>query len=218
MSCLIILGAESLGREVADIALTAGKHESVQFLDDAVHEPVMGLPVAGGFDRIPALVGADTSFFVAVGRVEARARWMREVLQRGGSLATVIHPGACVSRFAAVGANNMIDYGCHIGANTVVGDGNLFWSSSVVSHDCSVGDLCFFGPGVHVGGYTRIGSRSMFGTGSSVRSCIEIGSSVIVGLGARVTSAIGDAHFVKERSSDATPIRGKPGEDIYFGH
>ena len=215
---LVILGAESLGREAAEIAL-AGGYSPVKFLDDSATlkgGQVLSLPVLGGFDAAPLFLSPDTAFFVAVGTAHVREHWMRRLRDGGARLATLVHPRAEVSPSARVGANTMVSFGCHLASNVVVGEGNVFWSSVVVSHDCTVGNHCFFGPAVAMGGYTHIGNYSMFGCGAQLRSCITIGDRVVVGMGAVVVRPVADDHFA-EAGADPVPIEGRTAEDIYFG-
>ena len=215
---LIILGAESLGREAADIAAANG-YESIEFLDDAPSMKgtrIMDHAVVGGFSDATGLIGDRTEFFVAVGTIGMRASWMTTIRNAGGRLATLVHSRACVSSFATVGPNTMISFGCHIGPNVMMGQGSVLWSSVIISHDCTIGNHCFFGPTVAFGGYTHVGDCSMFGCGAKLRPCITIGSRVVIGIGAAITRSVPDNHFVAA-GDDPVPIQGKDPEDIFFG-
>jgi sugar O-acyltransferase (sialic acid O-acetyltransferase NeuD family) len=215
---LVILGAESLGREAADIGGAIG-YASIEFLDDSpalANQQVLGCRVSGGFTSAFAMADAATDFFVALGSAAPRAAWMRQIRDAGGRLATLVHPGAYVSASARVGANTMVSFGCHVASNVEIGDGNVLWSGVVVSHDCTIGDHCFFGPTAAMGGYTHIGDRSMFGCGAKLRSCITIGNGVMVGMGAIVVRSIPDHHVILP-GSDPAPLRDKTAEEIYFG-
>jgi sugar O-acyltransferase (sialic acid O-acetyltransferase NeuD family) len=214
---LIILGAESLGREAADIAIARG-YRSVEFLDDRQiqGERILGFCVTGGFAAALKMIEPEHEFFVAVGTPGGRARWMKEISDAGGRLVTLVHPRAEVSPFAKIGLNSMVSFGCHIASNALLGDGNILWSSVVISHDCSVGNFCFFSPMVASGGYTHIGNYAMFGCGCKLRSCITIGDRVVIGMGAVVARSIAADHFVAA-GSDPVPIEGKSAEDIFFG-
>jgi sugar O-acyltransferase (sialic acid O-acetyltransferase NeuD family) len=218
MMRLVILGAESIGREASEIAAESG-YKSIDFLDDSPalqDRRMQGPSIVGGFAKTTELVGPATEFFVAVGTINVRTKWMKAVRDAGGRLATLVHPRACVSPSSALGPNTMISFGCHIGPNVVMGEGNILWSSVVISHDCTVGAHCFFGPTVASGGYTHIGDHSMFGCGAKLRSCITIGSRVVVGMGAIVAQPVPDDHYVAV-GADPKPIKGKSHEDIYFG-
>jgi sugar O-acyltransferase (sialic acid O-acetyltransferase NeuD family) len=213
---LIVLGAESFGREASEIGAVSG-YESVEFLDDAQRgKRVLGRRVVGGFPQFTKHVGRRTEFFVAVGTLAVRDRWMKTIAEAGGALATLVHPRAWVSPSARIGPNTMINAGCHIGTNVVMGKGNVLWSSVVVSHDCTVGEHCFFGPTVAIGGYTHIGDQSMFGCGAKLRPCITIGHRVVIGMGAAVSRSVPDDRFVAE-GRPPVPIKGQSAEKIFFG-
>lgn len=91
---LIILGAESLGREVAEVASLAGR--DIAFLDDRPElagRTVSGNEVLGPFEAFREFPTAE--FFVAVGTPTVREAWMARIYDHGrvlASFATLMPP------------------------------------------------------------------------------------------------------------------------------
>lgn len=90
---LIILGAESLGREVAEVASLAG---DIAFLDDRPElagRTVSGNEVLGPFEAFREFPTAE--FFVAVGTPTVREAWKARIYDHGrvlASFATLMPP------------------------------------------------------------------------------------------------------------------------------
>ncbi len=197
MTKLIILGAESLGREVAEAASLSGYE--VAFLDDRrelAGQSVSGHPVLGPFAAFKDMPSAE--FFVAVGTPTTRAKWMEIITSHGFNLANVYHPQAAISKTATIAGNCFVNAHSFIGPNVSLGKGTLLWSGVSISHDCIVGATCFFAPGVSVGGYTRIGAGCMFGINTAIRSDITVGDWSIVAMGSIVVKDIPPTHYVRQ--------------------
>lgn len=193
---LIILGAESLGREVAEVASLSGY--DVAFLDDRPElagQSVSGYPVLGPFGAFKDMPPA--AFFVAVGTPTTREKWMEQIASHGFNLANIYHPLAAISKTATIGGNCFVNAHSFIGPNVSLEKGALLWSGVSISHDCIVGPVCFFAPGVGVGGYTRIGTGCMFGINAAIRSDATIGDWSIVAMGSIVAEDVPPAHYVR---------------------
>lgn len=159
-------------------SLPIGK-PTVQFIGNGGHAAVC--------KEIPYSGYAD--YFVAVGDNKAR---MREVEQRQGSFATLIHPSATVSASSVIGSGTVIMAGSVIQARTRIGKHCIVNSQAVVDHDCVIGDFSHIAPGSTLCGGVSVGSGSLIGAGSTVIPSVKIGSNVVVGAGATVVNNIPD--------------------------
>ncbi len=188
---LIILGAGRQGRNINDVCLALGRRVA-GFLDDTKPRGtiVNGVPVLGGFALAhDAALLARGELIVGVGDNEARARWSNEIRQRGGRLATVIHPTCIVSASAAIGVGTFISGFARVLANAEVGDYVLIEGLSSIGADCIVEEGAFIGPGVQLTAGSRIRQGAMIGAGAVVLGR-EVGAGSIVGAGATVTTDI----------------------------
>jgi sugar O-acyltransferase (sialic acid O-acetyltransferase NeuD family) len=125
---------------------------------------------------------------VALGDNAVRRRLQLQLLEHGVSLATIVHPRACLLAGARLGAGSMILAGAVVGIDAQVGAGAIINTSVSVDHDNSVGDFAHLSPGVHTGGEVRIGEGTHLAVGVSVRNRISIGEWSLVGVGAAVVS------------------------------
>ena len=193
MRRLAILGASGHGVVVADAALATGWDEVTFF--DARWPGLSSLgpwTVAGDDARLLGMLAEYEGVVVAVGANRARLSLHRSVAAAGGTLATIVHPSAVVSRFARVGAGSVLCAGAVLGPFAQLGEATIVNTAATVDHDCILADAVHVSPGAHLGGTVRVGEASWIGIGAAVRHGIVIGADVVVGAGAAVVADIAD--------------------------
>ncbi len=187
VSTLVILGAGGHGRVVADAAalqvpartLVATDRDPSRcaghLLPGVVLQP---LAQALAHDQERAHV------HIAIGDNAARRREAQAIgAQR---MATVVHPRACISTHARIGA------GCFVAAQAVVapgaqlGQGVIVNHAAVVDHDVRVGDFCHIAPGAVLGGGVTLGAGVLVGSGATVRLGLKVCDDALIGAGAVV--------------------------------
>lgn len=185
MTRLFIVGAGGHGKVVAETAEICG-YTDVSFLDQFwpdktlnAHWPVVGLPKR---DRYP--------LFCAIGKNDVRARLFDELDLADSPV--LIHPDACVSRYAEIAAGTLILAGCVVNTDTIIGRGVILNTASSIDHDCQIADFVHISPGAHLAGKVTVGRSSWIGIGAVVREGVCIGSNVIVAAGAAVVNDVED--------------------------
>lgn len=103
---------------------------------------------------------------------------------------TLIHPSACVSRYAKIGYNTLIMAGVVITANAEIGNHVCILPNTVIHHDSSVGDYALVGSNVTIAGNTRVGKYCYIGSGSQIINGIEVGENSLIGLGSNVIRTV----------------------------
>lgn len=191
MKSLAILGASGHGKVVADCAVRCG-WQGVVFFDDAWPEVQQNghWPVQGDTDTLLRELASFDGVFVAIGGNQTRQQKLRQLRQSGAVLVTLIHPAACVSPFASLGAGTVVLAGAVVNVDARIGEGAIINSSASVDHDCVLGDAVHISPGAHLAGAVQVGDRSWVGIGATVRQLVQIGHDAVVGAGAVVVKAV----------------------------
>lgn len=139
---LLILGAGGHGRVVRETAEAIGCFESIEFLDDQNPD------AAGKLDEYESFCDRFDAAFVAIGENRTRGLWFEKLRLAGYHIPTLIHPRAYISPSATIGAGTIIEPLACINSNIIIGSGCIVAISSVVDHDCQIGDYSHLECGV----------------------------------------------------------------------
>jgi len=191
MKHLAILGASGHGRVIADTAECCG-WDRISFFDDAwPHRTENGTwqVIGTSYDLLNSLKDFD-GIVVGIGSNAIRQKKQSQIASAGGMLATIIHPSAVVSQYAAIGIGSVVFAGAVVNAGARIGNGVILNTSCTIDHDCVLGDFSHISPGANLAGTVQIGQRSWVGIGACIRHMIHIGDDVMIGAGAAVVNNI----------------------------
>lgn len=164
---LLILGAGGHGKAVAEAALLSGDWQRVLFVDDRWPqlEESFGLPVVADVAGLSRIALHSDAAIAAVGSNALREQWQQAIIASGLSPATVVHPRACVSPTARIGAGSAIMALAMVGVDVHIGEGAIINANATVDHDASLGDFAHLGVGVQIAGSVRVGARAWLQAG-----------------------------------------------------
>ncbi len=191
---LIILGAGGNAADILDIvdALNSLRvtWDVAGLLDDVAQPGVVkyGRPIIGKVAEA-ARFPEDTWFVNAIGSensFRARGRIIGATGLPDSRFATLVHPGAAISRGAELGAGSYACFGVSAGHGVRVGRHVHLGVGAILGHDCEVSDFALVAPGAVMSGFAKIGSNSYVGAGASVKQNIVVGAGALIGLGAVV--------------------------------
>ena len=178
---------------VGEAALAAGWDE-ISFFDDGM-TPASAVAlgqIAGGLAQLLGQAGRYDGLVVALGNNALRLDIQSRLVAAGGTMATIVHPAASVSKRAQVGAGSVVLAGAVIVIGADIGEGVIVNTAASIDHDCILGDGVHFSPGAHLAGGVVVGARTWLGIGCTILEKTTIGTDVIVGAGAVVTKPCAD--------------------------
>lgn len=193
MKKLALLGAGGHARVIADMALISG-WSSVSFFDEAWPEKSRNgaWDVTGNISMLIENISNFDGVVVAIGDCDTRSKMQQQLVKAKAPLATIIHPGACVSPRANLGIGTVVMANAVINAFASFGDGCVVNSGAIVEHDCSIGEFVHIAPGATLLGTVTVGNHTWIGAGSTVRQGETIGKNVMVGAGSVVVKPVPD--------------------------
>jgi sugar O-acyltransferase (sialic acid O-acetyltransferase NeuD family) len=200
---LILLGAGGNVHDVLDIvdAVNADGSEVniLGVLDDTrpCGESHLGLEVLGELASCSEFSGAQ---FLSTIHNERVYRRHPQILARlrlpDDRFATLIHPGAGVSRRAEVGRGVYICDGASIAGGAVIGDHVSIGPHVVVGHDTRIERHSTVAAGALLAGGVFVGAASYIGSSASVRTDVAVGHEALVGMGAVVVHDVPAGYVV----------------------
>ncbi len=208
---IILIGGGGHAKVVLDILLSLGPsgHEIVGYLDDAAEPELRACRHLGRIDRLPDWFGPETRLVCAIGNNRTRQAIVDSVNARilpamvsaspsdDGAWGTFIHPTACVSPFARLGAGTVVMPHAVVNADAEVGAHCILNTGSIVEHDCRVDAFSHVSPNATLCGKVKVGHTTHIGAGATVLPGVAVGSRCIVGAGAVVVRSVPDNQRVK---------------------
>lgn len=170
-------------------------YEVAGFIDELCTGKFLGKPIYNSIEEVPN--HRSLFYHIAVGDCELRKHFYTKCKDAGARLVNIIHPSACVSKYAVLGEGNFIGRFATVGVDVKIGDNNLLNSGCIVEHGCRIGnhnnicpqavlngdeivdDLCFIGSNSVLKGDLHIGSNSVVGCGAVCVKNVECGTTVV---------------------------------------
>ncbi len=183
---LVIIGAGSHGKVIADIAVKIG-YKDIAFIDDNIKGHCIGFPILGACEILEMLNDGDTDFIIAVGENQIR----KNIAQKYNiNWVSIIHPSAQIGSYVSIDKGTAVMAGAVVNVSAKVGKHCIINTSAIVEHDCILEDFVHISPNAALGGTVYIGERSHIGIGASVKNNIKICGNCVVGVGAAIVKNI----------------------------
>jgi sugar O-acyltransferase (sialic acid O-acetyltransferase NeuD family) len=165
-----------------------------------------GLPVLGGLDLVPELLGNEVAFVnLITGSTRTRHQTTQQIVARGGRLANLIHPGIDLT-MTKIGVGLYLQEGVMLQAEVEVGDNTSIHMGAVVGHESKIGGSVFVAHAVSVSGSCTIGEGTFVGTNATILPRVKIGRWATIGAGSVITKDV----------PDFAVVVGNPGKVIRF--
>lgn len=154
---IIILGAGGHAPVVIEIARACGFTVTAIYDDNpaSIGKSISGVAVAGRIAELPDSLTGNA--FIAIGNNAVR----RSLCERFAGLAwpVLVHPHACVSSLASLGAGSIVCAGAVVQPNAVLGRQVIVNIGACVDHDSQIGDFSHLGAKAYVSVNAEIGAE-----------------------------------------------------------
>ena len=196
MKKIAIIGGGGFGREVKmlidQINNKSAEWEFIGYYDDGI---IPGTIINGYtcLGPVAAINDIDYPLYAvsAIGDPKTKEKVLNKVSNEQISFPVLIHPSAIVGGDqVSIGAGTIITAGVFITVNIVIGKHVILNLGCTVGHDSVIGDYSSFMPSVNISGEVNIHPRVYVGTGAKIINQLEIGENTIVGAGAVVSKTL----------------------------
>lgn len=179
---LIVVGAGGHGRSVAEAAVLCGAWSEIVFVDDAypLQRSSGRWSIVANSESLTKLIGHDDCVVIAIGNQAVRKRLFGLARDAGATMATIIHPKACVSQDASVGNGTAVMAGAVIGTHAKIGVGSIVNANATVDHDAVLGDFVHLGVGVQLAGGVVISDGAWLQAGTCAGYQVRVPPDVVV--------------------------------------
>lgn len=149
-------------------------------------------PIFGDYNEVPALAAKGAKFVSLVtGSTIGRYHTARAIVERGGNLASIIHPSVDLL-FSEVGKGAYIQEGVVLQAGVVLGTNCSIHMGCLIAHEVKIGNSAFVSFAVAVAGEVEIGDGAFIGANATVLPQKRIGKFATIGAGAVVNKDVPD--------------------------
>lgn len=193
----VIIGYSGHAYVVLD-TLIALNYNVVNYLEQSekVNNPYNLIYLGSEQDpKISAYLGSKPAF-VGIGDNKTRSKVFSHLKREQIYTPYASHPYSIISDKAVIGEGTVVMQGCMINALSYIGRGVICNTSSVIEHECNVGDFAHIAPGAVLAGNVWVGDNSLIGANSVIKEGVKIGKNVIVGAGSVIINDIPDGSKV----------------------
>ncbi|WP_352404928.1 acetyltransferase [Sporanaerobacter acetigenes] len=193
---IVIVGSGQHAKVVLYNVICQNKYNVVGFISgcrDDVQKKIYDIPVIGTDDMIDNLIYeyCIKGYILGIGNIKARKKLI-EYYDKRLEPVTIIHPQAVVSSYARIGEGTLIECGCLITPNPVIGRHCVINTMSGINHDNVLEDNVYIASGVTLSGGVEIQENTLIDDGVVITLGKKIGKRCIIGAGSVVTKDIPD--------------------------
>lgn len=189
---VVIYGGGGLSKMVIEAVRVLGTYHIEGIIDDSMEKgsDVIGLPVLGGAETLPALFQRGIRMAVnsvgGIGNFRVRLDVFNTLAQAGFVCPAIVHPTAHIDPSARLAAGVLVLAQSYVSGNASVGMGTLINNAVVVSHDNVIGTCVNLSPGAKLAGDVIIDDYAQLGMNVNVNIGVHIGKFARIANGATV--------------------------------
>ena len=194
MKDIVIIGAGGFGREVAwlieDINKVEHNWNIVGYVDD--DKTIQGKYINNYkvIGNIEWLKHQELYVVSAIGNPMVKKKIMENLMESKNHYPIIIHPSVISSDRVTLGEGSIICAGNILTVNINIGKHVIVNLGCTIGHDSVVGDYTTILPSSNISGFVKIGECVNIGTGSAIIQGVSIGENTVIGAGAVVTKTL----------------------------
>lgn len=196
---IILIGGGGHCKSVLDSLLNSLEYSDVGIIDkkENIGKKIMGVSIIGSDDDLLDIYNRGYQYaFITLGSIgnpALRIKLYNNVKALGFTIPSIIDSTACVSKYSQIESGVFIGKQAVVNAGAAINICSIINTSSIVEHDCVIGEFAHIAPGTVLGGEVMVGNYSHIGSNATVKQQVKIGHNSIIGIGSVVVKDIGDA-------------------------
>ena len=204
MTSLLLVGGGGHCRACIDVIEAAASQRIAGIVQPVSNgrEPVLGYPILGSDEDLPALLEQTRQALVTVGQIngpETRMRLFDQLKAQDAELPVIQSPTAYLSRHAQIGEGSILMHGTLANAGARIGSNCIINSRALIEHDVAIADHCHISTGALINGGVRVGEGCFIGSGAILKEGIEVGARALIGAGQTVLRDIPAGAIVRDQ-------------------
>jgi sugar O-acyltransferase (sialic acid O-acetyltransferase NeuD family) len=177
---IAIIGCGQHARVVLYNALEQGKYNVVGFIgenEDNLGMMIDNVPIIGTDNEIEELIYKYNikGYILGIGNIKIKSKIINKFSKLSIEPVTIIHPQAVIAPNAIIGKGTLIECGCLMTPNPIIGDHCVVNTMSGVNHDSILGENVYIASGVTLSGTVIIGDDTLIDDGVIVTLGSAIG-------------------------------------------
>ena len=196
MKKIAVFGAGGFGREVRwlidEINQKENEWEFIGYFDDDFSHvtKIDSKYFLGGTDALNQL-STTIYLVIAIGNPVIKKKIIQKITNTNIHYPTLIHPSVIWGKeHSSIGEGSIICAGNIFTVDYSIGKHVILNLGCTVGHDTIIGDYASFMPSVNISGEVNIGEGVYVGTGAKIINQLEIGAFTVVGAGAVVSKTL----------------------------
>lgn len=189
---IVIYGSGAFGREILWTLEDLKTYNILGFIDEDEEmngKIVNNYKILGGtewFDHYDKKIAC----VISIANPKTREKIVTKLKTKNVYFPPIIHPSTIMSKHVTLSEGVVIQAGCILTVNIVIGAHTQINLDCTIGHDDQIGKFVTISPGVHINGRNRIGDNVFIGSGAVTKEGIKILNNSVIGAGAVVLNDV----------------------------
>lgn len=200
---ILIFGGGGHGKTLIELLRNLREYKIAGIIDDGIPpgQEILGVVVLGGREQLVEVHQSGVRNAVnavgGIGNIQSRIQIFDLLHEAGFFCPPLVHRTAVLEPSAKISSGVQILALSYIGSSAQIGYGVIVNTSTIVSHDCRIGDYSVISPGALIAGGVEIGRAVLIGMAVTINLGVRIGDGVRIGNGATIKADVPDGVIVR---------------------